>query len=442
MKSKVLVSSILTIALCLSLIAGSTFALFTDSSKFNIAVTSGDVEIKAWASIPTLWSAEGPVSEHDDKYLKDEYGSYYEHKVQTDFFKNGGTAYIDTNDGTVVVDRITPGDKFAVTINATNYSDVALRYRYTIKVLEDGGLATGMVLTTHDGQTEYEAIKSFTSEWFPVVEAGDGIPEKTVYLELPVYAGNEYQSEHKGNQYYDAAGKEKAYDDDDFKTVKYQVLVEAVQGNAVVSDTETTAEVYPIASAIDLAFANNDGVVKIAGSEHVDIPETLYADGEVTVSGAVLDGSAKKDPAVLFVGGNDEVRDTTIVLENGAKIIATATNDVYEYDTAICALLDDDDVFTLSLDETSTIVADGNNGVGVFVQFGQANITLKGDDSRIVATNGAATFVFCETVVNIYVDDAAYIAQYESDIWTDGSATINWYVGDTLVKTGDSYNVF
>jgi hypothetical protein len=105
-------------------------------------------------------------------------------------------------------------------------------------------------------------------------------------------------------------------------------------------------------------------------------------------------------------------------------------------------LLDDDDVFTLSLDETSTIVADGNNGVGVFVQFGQANITLKGDDSRIVATNGAATFVFCETVVNIYVDDAAYIAQYESDIWTDGSATINWYVGDTLVKTGDSYNVF
>ena len=47
MKSKVLVSSILTIALCLSLIAGSTFALFTDSAKNDIAVTSGTVDIDA-----------------------------------------------------------------------------------------------------------------------------------------------------------------------------------------------------------------------------------------------------------------------------------------------------------------------------------------------------------------------------------------------------------
>jgi hypothetical protein len=304
-----------------------------------------------------------------------------------------------------------------------------------------------MILTTHAGE-EYLAVKSYTSEWFeqPVTPNTKNL-QHIISLELPVYAGNEFQSEHKGNQYYEkdsVTGElvEKEYANDVIQSVNYTIIVEAVQGNAVVSDTETTAVVYPIASAIDLAFANNDGVVKIAGNERVYIPETLYADGEVTVSGAVLDGSAKKDPAVLFVGGNDEVRDTTIVLENGAKIIATATNDVYEYDTAICALLDDDDVFTLSLDETSTIVADGNNGVGVFVQFGQANITLKGDDSRIVATNGAATFVFCETVVNIYVDDAAYIAQYESDIWTDGSATINWYVGDTLVKTGDSYNVF
>ena len=46
MKKKVLLSSIATIALCFCLITGSTFALFTDTTEFNVAVTSGDVEIE------------------------------------------------------------------------------------------------------------------------------------------------------------------------------------------------------------------------------------------------------------------------------------------------------------------------------------------------------------------------------------------------------------
>ena len=42
-----IVSSILTIAMCVSMIVGSTFALFTSESKVNIAVSSGKVEVKA-----------------------------------------------------------------------------------------------------------------------------------------------------------------------------------------------------------------------------------------------------------------------------------------------------------------------------------------------------------------------------------------------------------
>ena len=40
-----IVSSILTIAMCVSMIVGSTFALFTSESKVNIAVSSGKVEV-------------------------------------------------------------------------------------------------------------------------------------------------------------------------------------------------------------------------------------------------------------------------------------------------------------------------------------------------------------------------------------------------------------
>ena len=43
MKKSVILSSIMLIALCLSLITGATFALFTSESSVNIAVSSGKV---------------------------------------------------------------------------------------------------------------------------------------------------------------------------------------------------------------------------------------------------------------------------------------------------------------------------------------------------------------------------------------------------------------
>ena len=47
MKKKVLLSSIVTIALCLCLIAGSTYALFTSQSQTDISVKAAKVEMTA-----------------------------------------------------------------------------------------------------------------------------------------------------------------------------------------------------------------------------------------------------------------------------------------------------------------------------------------------------------------------------------------------------------
>lgn len=47
MKKRVLLVSVLTIALCISVIAGSTYALFVDDTKVNITVTAGDLDVVA-----------------------------------------------------------------------------------------------------------------------------------------------------------------------------------------------------------------------------------------------------------------------------------------------------------------------------------------------------------------------------------------------------------
>ena len=232
MKKKVLLSSIATIALCLCLIAGSTFALFTDSTNFNIAVTSGDVEIEAYATINSVWSAYGEgVTEAGDEYLIDENGHNYQHGKRDPIdgryiFANGGEAVIDGSN--LKINRITPGDRVDIDINVTNKSDVAMVYRYKLEA-ENTNLATGMVVTVDE--VSYEGMASWTSKWYPVIYAPDGepadIPVKTISVELPVYAGNEYQSEKTAQEDGRPAGEQ---------TVEYTITVEAVQGNAVTDD--------------------------------------------------------------------------------------------------------------------------------------------------------------------------------------------------------------
>ena len=114
MKKKVLLSSILTIALCVCLIAGSTYALFTSTATTNIAVTAGKVQvaatidetsIKAWS----LLEAKPTATDVD--------------------FANGGN--VEVVDGELKINRMTPGDKVEFTIDVTNSSDVATQYKLT-----------------------------------------------------------------------------------------------------------------------------------------------------------------------------------------------------------------------------------------------------------------------------------------------------------------------
>lgn len=221
MKKKILLSSILVIALCVSLIAGSTFALFTSESKFDISVTSGNVDIVATVDSVTLYSAVATDGNAEDAYLIDENNANYVHQKQNDgYFLNRGTATYAN--GLVEIVRITPGDRVDIDIAIDNYSNVAFSYRYKVAVKEGSATKLGeAVVLSYDGAS-FDGISTWTSDWITVAGNDDGsitpIGNKIISLELPVYVGNDYKSDLANN---------------DTKSVTYVVTVEAVQGNAV-----------------------------------------------------------------------------------------------------------------------------------------------------------------------------------------------------------------
>ncbi len=202
MKKKVLLSSIATIALCLCLIGGSTFALFTDKTEFNIAVTSGDVEVEATIKELNRYSVKPTV----DGSIKDEWGGSYEYEGPLATFTNGGTAEFDASTALLTLTNITPGDKVEFNVSVDNKStDIAILYRYVIKCEDE--LMKGLNVYV-DGVC-YNSLKSYTSAWAKL-DANQGIVTDFIKIELPVTAGNEFEA----------------------KTAAINVTVEAVQSNA------------------------------------------------------------------------------------------------------------------------------------------------------------------------------------------------------------------
>ncbi len=184
MKKKVLLSSIATIALCLCLIAGSTFALFTSKSEVNVAVTAGKVEVEANITDLTLYSVKAnPTS----GTVTDEYGYKYDYEKQDSAFINGGTATLVGNE--LTLDKVTPGDKVTFTIEIANASDVTTKYRTLVYCTANDGLLSGLEIGL-DGNT----FNGFAYTEWNTLAANADIADVAVTVELPVNAGNEYQA--------------------------------------------------------------------------------------------------------------------------------------------------------------------------------------------------------------------------------------------------------
>jgi len=192
-KKSTLISAVLAIVMCVSLLAGSTFALFTSESKVNLAVTSGNVEVVA--SIENI-----------EKSYVDENGETVSGKLF------GGDATFA--DGTLSLDNIVPKDTVKFNVKIANNSSVAIKYRTVVTVVEDNGLASSLSIDL----AGYQMIGMKAASAYAKLDAGEQPEVLPVTITLP-------ESETTQG-----------------KSCKLSVSVEAVQGNAAVANGLTSTD--------------------------------------------------------------------------------------------------------------------------------------------------------------------------------------------------------
>ena len=294
MKKKALLASILTIAMCFSVIAGATFALFTSESTVNVAVTSGTVDVDATILEDTLATSSLGVAQANGA------------------FENGGNAAFDAN-AVLVLTNMTPGDAVTFSIEIKNNSNVNVQYR--VKWAVDGKLYEALVATADD-----TPIVNNTSAWeLWTAPATDAEKVKTVEVELtlPTEADNEYQNQ----------------------SAAIAFTVEAVQGNGVLdeaaseeqlrialasSGTVTLTDNITLSSTIVLD-AGKDVVIDLAGKELTCANgPTIINNGKVTFVDNTISTFAMRRAVVLGTVSNtssDAELGRNAVVNNGEMII-------------------------------------------------------------------------------------------------------------------------
>ena len=390
MKKKALLSSILTIALCLSLIAGSTFALFTSESKVNVAVTAGNVEVVATVEDLNLSStlAAGNLNETS----------------------------ATEQDNTITLSKIVPGDVVTFNLRIKNNSDVSIKYRTIITKVADDGLWNGLEVTI-DGTIYDGTSKVSTWETAAPGSADIIVPVKVT---LPESAGNEYK----------------------LKTCTFAYTVEAVQGNADVTDApaddSTTTAYYTVATAEELkALAGttlpNGAVIDIvsdidlAGTE---IPAIAAAyGGTLTVNGNsnVISNASVKTPGKhngmdnygLFYVHTDGTLTINNLTIDGAIVEATSTN----YGTAVLVGYADggSTVNLNNVDVKNSSVTNTYDEAAIYVSYCTGNINMT--DCDVINCTVAGENTTNKTSVGIgHLDGGTAVLKN----CTEDNATYDW----------------
>ncbi|MDD7158568.1 MAG: right-handed parallel beta-helix repeat-containing protein [Firmicutes bacterium] len=192
LKSKTFLGAVMSIALCVSLIAGATFAIFTSDANVNIAIGTATVKVTAEIGELTTYSGVEITGSENDRI---------EGTATNGTFTNGGTAKVDGN--TVKIDRMTPGDKVTFPVTVTNHSNVTVKYRMRFSYANDNGLFNQLDMK----------IENYSGLW---KELQPESPIATLNCSIALPTSSTLQ---EGN-------------------CNITLLVEAVQGNAAVVDDE------------------------------------------------------------------------------------------------------------------------------------------------------------------------------------------------------------
>ena len=242
MKSKkgILVGAIATIALCVSIVTGATFALFQTSSGTDIVVKTAKVNVAATPSNVQTYS----LNENGDVVSTEKVGE----------FTNGGTAKINAKEGTITLDRISAGDKVTFDITVKNNSNIAVKYRTMLRTYGPNPnpavisnktvllmLALNMTTQVNDGPIQNYNGWTCESKWETLGVDDQDKTVKTVHVSIAL------PDDANGEDLMDASA-----------TIMYNV--EAVQGNAPTTDVpDTETRIYNLFDLRVLAASVNSG---------------------------------------------------------------------------------------------------------------------------------------------------------------------------------------
>ena len=290
MKKRVLLTSLLTIALCFSLMIGATYALFTSESQVNIAVTSGKVKVEAGIENLKLYTLD---------------------VEQADTFENGGTAVYEN--GVLTLNNVTPGDKVAFDIVIKNLSNINIQYK--VKWVVEGKLSEVLEAYIVQG-TEKKALANVG--WTKWSKDDAKVFTINVVVELPVEVGNDYQEQ----------------------AANISFTLEAIQGNGVMKNYVTPATIADaLANAeegdeIQLAAGYYDEIVvpkkgmKIYSTEGAEVGFlNINGKADVTIQGLTFDAANAK---MAYDGRGNAVQPANIVGASGKGNIIGARNVVID----------------------------------------------------------------------------------------------------------------
>ena len=167
MKIKIISTSMMTIVLCLCLMVGSTFAMFTDQSAVSVTVSSAKVDVSATAGT-VLVSSTIPG---DNGYLC--------------------TATINPEEGTLNIVNMVPGDVVNFTIAVRNDSTVSVKYNAVLKAVSDNPQLFSFLDFKING-VPYRG-ETMDEGWQVLAPNVNDLGTITVSVALPETVGNEAQ---------------------------------------------------------------------------------------------------------------------------------------------------------------------------------------------------------------------------------------------------------
>lgn len=364
---KTLLGAILSIAMCLSLISGATFALFTSESKVNIAISSGTVAVEANIS---------------DVMLKDLNEATYTRTVtegQTVGFESSAIADTRTvtfTDGdTLSFANIVPGDAVKFNVNVINESTVSIQYR--VKIVAEGELFAGLLVKT-DGDAflgkTYTAWKTLS-----VNTNGDSIAFE---ISLPDTGNSTHDNKFQG------------------KTCSITVTVEAVQGNAeTFNDTNAGAVVDTQVNAAGKVETTADAQIEANGFS-AEIPAgTVLKDNATTATLTIVEEEANAGDFAFEATGAEviglNISIPEVEEENAMPITITLANVLeanlngvmlYHKGVAMIPAENADEV-----DEDGEFYYDATTGNITFVTTNFSNFTIVVMNSAAVSSEAELT---------------------------------------------------